>query len=206
MTKGIDVSKWQGRIDWPKVEKLTDIEFAILKAGGSDNGFYIDPYFEDNYRGAKSVGIGVGAYYFVGPKCQSAADGKADAKRFLNIIAGKKFEYPVCLDFEAPPAWSKTGNTDASIAFCKEMELHGYYVSIYASDISGFADRLDLARLSAYDKWVACYGRKPTNVQIYGMWQYSSTGRVAGINGNVDMDEAYYDFPDIMKGHHLNGY
>ena len=47
---------------------------------------------------------------------------------------------------------------------------------------------------------------EPTNVQIYGMWQYSSTGRVAGINGNVDMDEAYYDFPDIMKRHHLNGY
>lgn len=206
MVKGIDVSHWQGDINWSKVAKSGLVDFAILKAGGSDDGFYTDSKFEKNYREAKQHGIPVGAYYIVGPRCQSATDGKYDAVRFLQIIAGKKFEYPVVMDFELPPTWSKDGNTKAVKAFCEEMEKHKYYVSIYASDISGFMDRLYSSELSAYDKWVARYGSKPQHIKVYGMWQYSSSGSVPGINGPVDLDEAYHDFPEIMKRNHLNGY
>ena len=74
--RGIDVSHWQGAIDWAKV-RAAGIQFAIIKAGGSDAGFYTDPRWEENYRGAKANGIAVGAYYFVGPACTSAEDGKA---------------------------------------------------------------------------------------------------------------------------------
>ena len=120
MTKlGIDVSRWQGSINWDSV-KQTDVGFAILKAGGSDAGLYVDPTFEHNYKECKRLGIPVGCYYFVGYNCTSTADGLADAEQFLGIIREKQFEYPVYLDYEAPSPANKQGNTDAAIAFCDE--------------------------------------------------------------------------------------
>ena len=78
--------------------------------------------------------------------------------------------------------------------------------SIYASDISGFQERLDLSRLTAYDKWVARYGSKPQYVKSFGIWQYSDSGKVAGIGPEVDLDESYMDYPAIIKGKGLNGF
>ncbi len=205
MKKGIDVSRFQKTIDWAAV-KQSGIEFAIIKAGGSDDGFYVDSCFERNYTGAKAVGMPIGAYYYVGPNCTSREDGIADAKRFLEIIKGKQFEYPVYIDVEESAPAAKTGATDACIGFCQTMEQAGYYCGIYASDISGFVDRLDLSRLTQYDKWVARYGGKPTAVKTYGMWQCSSTGKIAGITDDVDLDECYMDYPDIIKRAGLNGF
>ena len=110
MTKGIDVSHWQGTIDWNKV-KAAGIEFAIIKAGGSDAGTYTDSKWEANYKGAKAAGIPIGAYYFVGKDCVTAAAGKADAERFIQILKGKQLEYPVYMDNEAQPASAKAGIT-----------------------------------------------------------------------------------------------
>lgn len=203
--KGIDVSRWQGSINWPRVASDPNVNFAIIKSGGSDSGLYTDGQWERNYAGAKAAGIPVGAYYFVGPRCFTEKDGEADAIRFISQLKGKKFEYPVYIDMEAPSPATRRGNTDATIAFCRVMEKAGYYVGIYASDISGFQDRLEWDRLNAYDKWIASYGRKP-NRNTMGMWQFSSTGRVNGIGGDVDLDIAFYDFPAIMKSKHLNGY
>lgn len=207
--RGIDVSKWQGTIDWNAV-KLAGIEFAIIKAGGSDAGFYTDSFYQKNYDGAKAAGIPIGAYYIVGNKCLSAEDGTADAFRFLEMLKGKKFEYPVYLDWELPPAGHMLESTLAARAFCDTIEKFGYYVGIYASDIAGFKERLMLKDLHEFDIWVARYGSAPEYIKAfrssYGMWQYSSTGKIAGIKGNVDLDIAYYDFPTIMKANHLNGY
>ena len=205
MKKGIDVSRWQGDIDWTKVREA-GIEFAIIKAGGSDDGFYTDSKFEKNYKGAKEAGISVGAYYIVGSKCVSRIDGVSDANRFINIIKGKQFDYPVYIDLELTSPADKCGATDACIGFCQTMEKAGYYCGIYASDISGFVDRLDMSRLTQFDKWVARYGGKPTAVKRYGIWQKSSTGSVSGISGNVDLNEAYEDYPSIVKAAGLNGY
>lgn len=205
MAKGIDVSHWQGVIDWLSV-KESGIEFAILKAGGSDDGFYTDSTFEQNYKEAKAVGLPVGAYYFVGSLCTSRADGIADAKRFLEIIKGKSFEYPVYIDLESTNPAAKAGATEACIGFCETMEAEGYYCGIYASDVSGFAERLDITKLQKFDKWVARYGSKPQYVKTYGMWQYSNTGTVSGISGGVDMDESYMNYPEIIKGAGLNGF
>lgn len=203
--KGIDVSVHQKNINWAQV-KASGISFAILKAGGSDEGFYTDSTFETNYAAAKAAGIPVGAYYFVGPLCISREDGVADAKRFLKMIEGKSFEYPVFIDLEKTSPAYKTGATDACIGFCQTMEQAGYYCGIYASDISGFQERLDLSRLTAYDKWVARYGSKPQYVKSYGIWQYSDSGKVAGIGPEVDLDESYMDYPSIIKGKGLNGF
>lgn len=205
MKNGIDVSRWQGNIDWSKVA-ADNVEFAIIKAGGSDKGCYTDPKFEKNYDGAKKAGIAVGAYYFVGAKCVTAEAGVADAKRFLDIIEGKQFEYPVYIDIEVTDPDNEDGATEAVIAFCETMEKAGYYVGIYASDISGFVDRLHLDKLAAYDKWVARYGSKPKKVSEYGIWQSSDSGSVAGIKGNVDLDTSYKDYPSIIKGAGLNGF
>ena len=204
--KGIDVSFYQGVIDWKKV-KAAGIKFAILKAGGSDSGFYVDKTFSTNYYRAKDAGIAVGAYYFAGPYFQGKEAGRADADRFLNIIKGKKFEYPLVIDIEAQQASRKAGTTEAAIAFCEKLERAGYYAMIYGSDISGFHDRLQLDRLNAYDKWVAKYSSKPPEyVKKYGIWQHSCKGRVNGIKSYVDLDISYNNYPAIIKNAGLNGF
>jgi lysozyme len=203
--KGIDVSHWQGAIDWKKV-KAAGIQFVIIKAGGSDDGLYTDPRWEENYRNAKANGIAVGAYYFVGPACTSADAGKADAQRFLGQLAGKQLEYPVFMDVEATTANEKAGATEAAIAFCRALEVAGYFAGIYSSTYSGFRDRLDDSKLSPFTHWVAQYASKCTYAGTYGIWQYSSTGSVNGISGNVDMDISYIDYPSTIKTGGFNGY
>lgn len=201
---GVDISHWQGDIDFKKLAPAVD--FVIIKAGGSDKGFYKDKKFEEYYKQAKSNGINVGCYYYVGSKCVSYADGEEDAKRLLDIIHGKQFEYPVYIDLESTSPADKIGATYACIGFCDVLEKNGYYAGIYASDISGFKERLNNTLLTPYDHWVARYGRKPVYTMNYGMWQYSSTGCINGINGNVDLDIAYINYPKIMKKKHLNGF
>lgn len=203
--RGIDVSRWQGSINWNLV-KDNGVEYAIIKAGGADDGYYQDSTFETNYARAKALGLGVGAYYFTSARFTSAQQGVIEAQKFCEIIKGKTFDYPVYVDVEITPTSQKQGATAATIAFCKYMEAQGYFVGIYASDISGFRERLDLNQLSAYTKWVAIYGCKPSYVKDYDMWQYSSTGRVGGILGNVDMNYCYRDFPKVIKAAGLNGY
>lgn len=191
MTKhGIDVSHWQGAIDWKQV-KASGVDFVIVKAGGSDAGFYRDRRFEENYEGAKAAGLMVGAYYFVGKYCISSGDGSADAHRFLKIVEGKTFDLPLFIDIETTPYDRKRGATDAVIAFCDVIENAGYMSGVYASKTSGFVDRLEDHRLSNIRHWVAQYNDKCTYKGNYMMWQKSSTGNVPGINGNVDLNELY---------------
>lgn len=186
--QGIDVSHWQGVIDWAKV-KAAGIEFAILKAGGSDSGFYKDSSFERNYAGAKAAGLKVGAYYFVGKYCTSSIDGAADAMRFVKLVEGKTFDLPLFIDIETTPPAKKKGATDAVLAFCQVVKDNGYTPGVYASKVSGFVERLDDSRLTEIIHWVAQYYTSCTYKGDYAFWQKSSTGRINGINGNVDLDE-----------------
>ena len=203
---GIDVSHYQGNIDWETVAK-TGIDFAFVKAGGSEDGIYTESMFEKNYAGAKAAGLNVGAYYFPGSNFTSEEAGIADARRFLDIIAGKTFEMPVALDLEGTKPEDKDGATIATIAFCKIMEAAGYYAMIYGGDIFSFNDRLNLGELDEFDKWVARYGSEPQYVKEYGIWQYSSTDYIDGITENtVDKDVAYKNYPEIIKNAGLNGF
>lgn len=202
---GIDISRWQKNCNYDLIAKSVD--FVLIKAGGSDAGFYRDSMFENHYKHLHEYRhVPCGAYYFVGKDFYGTGSGVADAVRFLDIIKGKKFEYPIALDIETTQPGKKTLATDAAIAFCETLENAGYYVVIYASDISGFQDRLEIERLEAYDKWVARYGSKPKYVRKYGIWQSSSKGIIPGINGNCDLDHAYYDYEKIIKNAHLNGF
>lgn len=207
MIKGIDISHWNRVKDFFEV-KASGIDFVILKAGGSDAGFYTDPQFENYYRQAKLAGLSVGAYYFTGRNFYGPTAGEEDAKRFARIIKGKTFEYPVYVDIEitSPSANKMEEATAAAIAFCRHMESLGYFAGIYASDISGFKDRLMLERLTSFTQWVARYGKKPQYVKDFDIWQKSSTGQVPGIVGNVDLDVSYKDFKKIITSKHLNGF
>ena len=203
--KGIDVSHWQHNINFSSV-KESGIEFAILKAGGSDAGFYTDSKFEENYTAAAAAGLNVGCYYFAGSKFSGAKNGTADAKRFASIIKDKQFSMPIYLDIEAQPVSEKAGITEAAVAFCEYMEKQGYFIGIYASDISGFKERLDPLIITKYSSWVARYGKQPEYNRYWNVWQYSSTGTVAGITGRVDLDISNFDFPELIKHKHFNNY
>ena len=189
MLQGIDVSRWQGVIDWAKV-KASGIRFAILKAGGSDSGFYTDSTFQRNYEGCKANGIAVGAYYFVGKDCITYEAGQADAKRMLSICAGKEFELPLFIDCEAQETKHKIGITDAIIGFYDAMKAAGRSAGVYSSAVSGFKDRIEDNRIQHIPHWVAQYYTRCTYARPWIIWQKSSKGRINGINGNVDLDEA----------------
>lgn len=204
--EGIDISHWNndaGPIDFRKVA-ASGISFVIIKAGGSDAGFYKDKDFEANYAAATAAGLDVGAYYFIGPKMLTKKDAEADAKRFYNIIKGKQFSMPIYLDLETSDPKDKKAATEAAIYFCRWLEKKGYFVGIYASDLSGFRDRVDGSKLTDFTLWVARYGREPS--RAYDVWQYTSTGRVPGIHGNVDRNYMIRDLPAIIRKAHKNNY
>ena len=203
--KGIDISHWNGDIDFNKV-KAAGIEFVIIKAGGSDRGFYTDSKFRENYEKAKAAGLFVGAYYFVGKKFYRDLSGIEDAKRFIKILQGMQFEYPVYLDVETTDSRYKELATDAAIAFCNTLEAAGYYVGIYASDISGFKEKLNHSRLEKYAHWVARYGKEPEVCKEGVIHQYSSKGAVDGIVGSVDLDKSSCDYSKYITAGGFNGY
>ena len=202
---GIDVSRWQGAIDFKKVKK-SGVKFVIIKAGGSDDGFYTDRNFYANYCMAKEQGLNVGAYYFAGASCNNYTNGVTQANEFYKIIKGLKFEYPVILDFEVQSKSNKNGNTEAVKGFGDFFEKLKYYFMVYGSDISTFKERVNDKELKRFDHWVARYGSQPTYAKPYGIWQFTSEGKINGIAGNVDCDISYNDYAAIMRKHHLNGF
>lgn len=205
-TKGIDVSAWQGIIDW-KAVKAAGIQFAIIKAGGSDDGIYTDSKFERNYSECKRLGIPVGAYWFVGSGFTTKVDGEADAERFLKLLKGKQFEYPVYVDLEPPlKASNRSYNTDATIAFCEYMEKNSWFTGVYGSTYSTFQSLVDDSRLTSYAHWVAQYASSCSYWNKYGIWQYTSSAYVDGIAGRVDMNYAYVDYPAAIKAKGMNGF
>ena len=202
--QGIDLSKWNIVTDFEKVKKA-GIEFVILRIGGNNGGFYKDPRFETYYAAAKKAGLKVGAYYDTGKDFISFSVGYRCADHILTLLKGHEFEYPIYADIETVATVYKVGATDAAIAFCTRLEKYCYFAGIYASDISGFKDRLQLERLQGrFTLWVARYGKKPEYVKDYAIWQKSSTGHIGGISSNVDLDECTVNFPLIMKKKGLN--
>ena len=208
--KGLDISSYQNGINFDTI-KNADINFLILRAGftgwGTGISYNKDKCFEEFYSKAKQHDINVGAYWY---SCANTKEKGISEAKFMyeNCLKGKQFEYPIYIDVEDThhQVNNKRGVTDAIIGFCEYLENLGYYVGIYASDISGFQDKMYLNELNAYDKWVARYGSEPKYVKQYGMWQSTSSGRINGYNGNLDCDIAYKDYSSIIKNMGLNGF
>lgn len=201
--KGIDVSKWQGEIDWTRV-KNSGIHFAMLRAtyGWGDGG---DVCFEANYNNAKRVGVAVGAYHFA--YATTVEEARKEAEHCLKALKGKKFEYPIAYDMEdsriAPLGREKI--SEIAKIFCEKLEAAGYYVCIYAN-LNWLNNYFTDEIFERYDIWLAQWNEKPTFQRPYGIWQKTSKGRADGIEGNVDIDESYKNYPSIMKYNGLNGY
>ena len=207
--RGIDVSKWQGEIDWKKV-KAAGIKFAMIRLGyGSSKGDAcgLDGYFEKNVKNAIAAGIDIGCYFY--SYATSVAAAKKEAAYVINVLQKYKgvFTYPVAFDLEdkTQQGLGKQVLTDMVIAFGDAIEKAGFYCSLY-SNPSWMKSYLDADRVKRFDLWLAHWTDKTNYAGAYGMWQNSSSGKVNGINGNVDTDFAYKDYPTIIKGKKLNGF
>lgn len=201
MYRGIDVSQWQGEIDFNKV-KNTGIKFAIIRTGyGRGGDDQIDPKFYANIQKAKLAGISVGAYHY--SYAESVEDAAAEAKFCLEIIksSGISLDLPVYFDIEDESIASKHNKdirTNMCIAFCSEIEKAGYWAGVYANK-NWFDNYLNYKELVAkYTLWLAHYGIDSPSLDC-DIWQYTSSGRVDGINGNVDMNYMYREIIDEIK-------
>lgn len=195
LCKGIDVSHWQGDVDFTKV-KNSGYDFVILNAG---YGKYInqkDPYFEQNYKNAKVAGLKIGAYWYA--YATSVADAKAEAQVFMQAVASKRFDLPLFYDVEDE---CQTGLASETIGqmidtFCGYVESQGYKTGLY-SFRSFLNSHVPTAQQKKWDVWLAEFDvASPAYQGDYTIWQYTSTGRVGGVNGNCDCNYLYKNYFD----------
>lgn len=199
---GIDVSHHNGLIRWNEVKT----DFAIIRAGYGKSQHQTDRKFEYNYSGCIANNIPCGAYWY--SYATTVEEAREEAKAFLTVIKGKKFSYPVFYDVEEERTFScgKEKVSEIISTFCEEVEKAGYFVGVYMSS-SALTSYVTEEVRNRYSIWVAHWGVKnPSYDGTYGMWQFSATGAVKGINGDVDLDKSYRNFPSVMLKNHLNGY
>lgn len=201
--KGIDVSEWQGNINWVKVKP--QIDFAILKLGniGDGNKFWVDPYFETNYNQCKNLGIPIGVYVYSYTNELTNID--ECARAVVNYLQGKKLELPVYIDMEDAEiaVEGKDKLTQLVIEFNTIIEQAGIWAGVYAN-LNWFTNYLNKSALvPRYTSWIA-HPENANNLDKYkgqyDMFQYSFKGKVDGINGNVDMDYMYRDLIAEING------
>lgn len=202
-TKIIDVSTWQGNIDWSKV-KADGVQGAIIRAGFGSLASQKDNKFEQNYKNAKAVGMPIGAYWY--SYATSVATAKREAEVCLSILKGKQFEYPIYYDLEdaSMTGCGKSVLTQIATTFCEALENAGYFVGIYCNP-NWLKNYLDYNTIKKYTLWLAHWGVSEPSYEC-GLWQYSSSGSVSGISGRVDMDWGYEDFPTKIKNGKFNGF
>lgn len=202
LLKGIDVSYAQGVIDWEKVKASGLVDFAILRAGYGKETSQIDDQFSRNYTACKQLGIPVGVYWY--SYATTVAEAEQEAKVCLQTIQGKQFEYPVAFDIEEARCLPQA---DAlSTTFCTALENAGYYTAIYTFK-SALESNFSAAVKNRYDIFLSHIGVQQTDYAgSYGLWQYSWTGCIPGISGDVDLDYAYKDYPTMIQNAGLNGF
>ena len=204
--KGLDVSEFQGIIDWAQV-KSAGYQFAMLRAG---YGYRTpDQQFQRNAAECNRVGIPAGAYWFC--YALSPEDARKEADGCLEVIAPYRMEYPICYDIEHASLTYAEQNgvtftpslaTQIVKAFCDRIEERGYFAMYYSNQnfLETYLSR-DLNR--RYALWFARYGSRYDGID-YGIWQYTSTGSIPGITGNVDLDTGYVDYASVIRKAGLN--
>ena len=191
---GIDVSRHQKEINWGAV-RSSGVDFAMIRSGyGKDSG-QEDPYFRQNIMQARANGIRVGVYHY--SYADSVERARAEAEYCLSIIRPYGgLDFPVAFDFEESSRKKKElrdENTDIVIAFCTVLRNAGYKTSLYsgANMLNNYID-CNRVRDNGIDLWVAHYGVSEPRINYpYEMWQYTSSGKIAGIDGNVDLNYSY---------------
>ena len=189
VVKCIDVSTWQGSIDFNKV-KSAGYNYVIIRAGYGKEKSQKDNMFETNYKKAKSAGLKVGAYWFSYAMSPSTATAEADA--CLSCIKGKKFELPVYYDMEYQPAMSTSNSnyTKMAVNFCNKLKSNGFKSGVYSSaSVYDYLLNRKTLKNNGISIWNAEWYTKPSIT--CDVWQYSDTGRINGISTNVDLDYIY---------------
>ncbi len=193
---GIDVSSWQGDIDWDKVRE-SGIEFVIVRAGyrGSVTGAIVkDKYFDANVSGALAAGLQVGVYFVT--QAINETEAVEEASAVMEMCSPYDLTLPIYLDVEGSNGGrgdliDKETRTLVCEAFCRTLENAGQAGGVYACRY-WLTTNIDAPKLDRYNVWLAEYRSTPLYNGYYSMWQYTSKGRVDGINGNVDFDILYY--------------
>lgn len=196
---GIDVSKWNKEIDW-EIVKAEGVDFAIIRCGyrGSTSGWLIeDPYFFKNLEGAKKAGIKVGVYFFT--QAVDLVEAVEEASMVVTLLGDTKLDYPVFIDTEGAGGNGRADNLDPGTrtavvnAFCRTIENAGMTAGVYASR-NWYLNNLNRDELNDQKIWLAEYRQTPEYDGHYDMWQYTSSGTVAGIEGRVDLNVSYLGY------------
>lgn len=202
VSNGIDVSEWQGIINWQNV----NTDFCIIRAGYGKLASQKDKFFDENYNGCKNNSIPCGAYWY--SYALSPSEAVNEAMACIKVISGKKFEYPIYFDVEQQQQFvlGREAVSEIIQAFMNTLENSGYWAGLYMSSYYLENYTTDDIKVK-YALWVADYVEGSPNYDgVYGMWQKSSTDSVTGISGNVNIDECYVDYPKEMIIAGLNGF
>lgn len=208
---GIDISAWQRNFDIEKARQDYGVEFVIIKAGGADAGYYTDKYFSRNYNECEKLGLSKGCYYF--SQAMNMERAKKEVEHFLRIIKGKRFDYPIFMDYENKVLQlGKRALTDIAKYQLKALQDAGYWVGIYTSE-SHFNDYFYDEELKGYSHWVANYSAEEPPKLKYSatqMWQCCGS-RSAAVNPimlgePIDQNYCYIDYPARIKAKGLNGH
>lgn len=204
--KGLDVSEFQGEVDWEQV-KAAGYQFAMLRAGYGYNT--VDKQFRRNASECNRIGLPIGAYWF----CYAFSPEKAvqEADGCISTVSDYRLDYPVCYDIEQASAdyIEKQGTSftpalarNVVTGFCNRVEKEGYFAMFYTNRY--FLDTyLGTELTKRYAFWYARYSSQSDGTDC-GIWQYTSTGSVPGVSGNVDLDIGYVDYPSVIKKAGLN--
>ena len=193
--EGVDVSYYQGAVDWQKV-KEDGIDFALIRLGfrGYTQGeLHLDERFEENYANAAAAGLELGAYFFA--QATTPQEAEEEAEFVLSALNGRPLQYPVVYDWETidPGKEARTEGmtgeeiTACAAAFCKKIEEAGYRPMVYFNTSLGYLG-LNLSRLKGYPFWLAQYQDHPEFYYRFDLWQYTHQGQVNGIPGRVDLN------------------
>ena len=216
---GVDISYWNEDVDYEALKKA-GIDYVIIRAGS----IYQKPdyCFEEHYEGAKAAGLDVGCYFYSYAK--TVDDVEEEVEILLKLIKGKTFEYPIYFDMEekSQEALSTERRMAMCYTFCELMIENGYFPGVYANRrwLNNFFEAEELC--TYFDVWYARYpldvddGSEPiyfdewdyevSEAPSYGMWQFTQSGRVDGIEGNCDINACYKDYPSLIKKYGYNGY
>ncbi len=198
---GIDVSVFQGEVDWHSV-KADGIDFVMLRIGfrgyGSKGIINIDNNFYTNFDGAKNAGLKVGVYFY--SQALNIYEAREEAAFVISTLQGRKLDFPIAYDWEyVDNAQARTKDmtseaiTQCAIAFCEYINSAGYNPIIYFNREIGYFE-YDLSAVNNYDFWLAEYSSYPTFLYEYKIWQYTDSGKVNGISGNVDLNVSAVDY------------
>ncbi len=202
---GIDVSAHREELDWQAI-RAAGVDFAMLRVGwrGNTEGvIHLDDYFEQNYVAAKAAGLHVGVYFY--SQAVSREEAVAEAQAVLDWLDGRELEYPVAYDWEYVSSEARTANVDGETldacanAFCETIAAGGYYPVVYFYQDIAYL-KYNLNEIGRWDFWLAEYNETPSFHYHFQMLQYTSSGRLQGVEDGLDFNLSFVDYAKIVKG------